>query len=169
MCPEDPNGPGGHAYAGCVAVAMAQVMHYWKFPESGTQLYCYTHSTYGELCADFENTIYTWDRMPDDVPNEEVARILYHVGVAMNMDYGPYSSGASTSFAYNRLQNYFGYDPNSDFVFEFLYEGNWIELLVNELENGRPIIYRGADPVGGHAFVVDGFNYQDSLFHVNWG
>jgi len=168
-CPEDPNGPGGHTYAGCVAVAMAQVMHYWKFPESGTQLYCYVHSTYGEQCADFANTVYTWDRMPNDVPNEEIARLLYHTGVSMNMNYSPYSSGASTNLVYDRLIRYFGYDPNSRYEFESMYTGDWIELLVNELENGRPIIYRGYDPAGGHAFVVDGFNYQDSLFHVNWG
>ena len=35
MCPEDQDGPGGNVYVGCVAVAMAQVMHYWSYPEVG--------------------------------------------------------------------------------------------------------------------------------------
>ena len=35
MCPEDMNGPGGNALVGCVAVSMAQVMHYWSYPDYG--------------------------------------------------------------------------------------------------------------------------------------
>ena len=31
LCPEDPNGPCGHVYAGCVATAMGQLMHFWQY------------------------------------------------------------------------------------------------------------------------------------------
>ena len=34
LCPEM-GGPCGHAEAGCVAIAMAQIMHYWGYPTTG--------------------------------------------------------------------------------------------------------------------------------------
>ena len=36
MCPTDGAGPDGYALVGCVAVSMAQVMHYWRYPEYGS-------------------------------------------------------------------------------------------------------------------------------------
>ena len=35
MCPEDSEGDGGNVLVGCVAVSMAQIMHYWSYPEVG--------------------------------------------------------------------------------------------------------------------------------------
>src|SRR6056297_1194497 len=57
-CPEDSMGPCSRAYAGCVAVAKAQILKYWNFPEQGTGEYSYNHSTYGELSANFGETTY---------------------------------------------------------------------------------------------------------------
>ncbi len=46
--------------------------------------------------------------------------------------------------------------------------GSWINLLKDELDNGRPVLYIGTDPNACHAFVCDG--YQNSgYFHFNWG
>ena len=36
LCPEDPEGPNGRVYAGCVATAMAQVINYWNYPAIGS-------------------------------------------------------------------------------------------------------------------------------------
>ena len=45
----------------------------------------------------------------------------------------------------------------------------WIELLKTELDNNRPILYRGhSNSSGGHAFVCDGYDSNDK-FHFNWG
>ena len=63
MCPADNANSSGHAYAGCTAVATAQVMKYWNFPETGYGSHSYEHSTYGNLSADFGNTTYQWDSM----------------------------------------------------------------------------------------------------------
>ena len=40
-CPADPNGPGGHTYAGCVATAMAQIIRYWEWPLKGVGAHSY--------------------------------------------------------------------------------------------------------------------------------
>lgn len=41
-------------------------------------------------------------------------------------------------------------------------------MVYNELSNGRPILYGGADGQNGHAFVFEGYN-TDGLVYVNWG
>ena len=48
-CPKDDNGRNERCVTGCVATAMAQLMYYFRWPESGTGSYRYTHDTYGEL------------------------------------------------------------------------------------------------------------------------
>ena len=93
MCPI---GPGGQAITGCVATGYAQCLYYWRFPLHGSGYHCYTHPVYGELCADFENTWYRWEEMCD-VPqtnNTAIGELMFHLGVALEMNYGPSSSGA---------------------------------------------------------------------------
>lgn len=44
----------------------------------------------------------------------------------------------------------------------------WSEMLREEIDNNRPVIYCGtSDRDNGHAFVVDG--YSDNRFSINWG
>ena len=67
-CPADQNAPygyNGHVPAGCVAIAMAQIMNYYTFPEKGIGSNSYFHYKYGGLFADFGNTNYNWSNMPD--------------------------------------------------------------------------------------------------------
>ena len=55
-----------HAYAGCLADAMAMVMKYWNWPDHGQGSHSYTPQNFpGQpQSADFENTYYDWDNMP---------------------------------------------------------------------------------------------------------
>ena len=45
----------------------------------------------------------------------------------------------------------------------------WVDMVKNELDEGRPLIYKGytQDLGAGHAFVVNG--YDEDFFHLNWG
>jgi len=66
-CPYDASSSyDNHAVVGCVAVAMGQVMKYHSYPAQGVGSHSYTHSTYGNLSADFGATTYNWANMPDD-------------------------------------------------------------------------------------------------------
>lgn len=56
LCPEM-QGPCNHAEAGCVAVAMAQIMHYWGYPETGWGSHSYTNAGV-TFSADFGSTAY---------------------------------------------------------------------------------------------------------------
>ena len=170
-CPVAATGPGGHVWAGCVATAMAQVMKYHNYPATGVGSHSYVDDTYGTQSADFEATSYDWASMPNVLSghNTDVATLLYHAGVSVDMDYGVSGSGANVSYdATNALKTYFKYNDGLYFASKSDYTDNeWQDLLHTELNNGRPILYRGSG-TGGHAFVCDGFS-NDDYFHFNWG
>jgi|GEM_PF-982389 len=169
LCPEDSEGPCGHAVAGCVATAMAQIMKYWNYPTRGKGSYSYVHSTYGTISADFDSTIYQWDQMPDRVggTNNAVATLMYQCGVAVHMGYGP--DGSSTSCTPDAFINYFDYSSGAKSLFAGNYTSlEWSNLLRQELDAGRPVYYTVKVSDDGHAVVCDGYTDND-YFHFNWG
>lgn len=169
-CPVDGGGPGGYVWAGCVATAMAQVMKYHNYPETGYGSHSYDDDSYGSQTANFGATTYNWASMPDSLSNHnsDVATLLYHAGVSVEMDYGITGSAASTSDAADALKSYFKYSDQLYYASKASYTDNeWQTLLHTELNNGRPVMYRGSG-TGGHAFLCDGFS-ADDYFHFNWG
>ncbi len=170
-CPADASGPCSHVYTGCVATAMAQIMKYWNYPETGAGSHSYTHSTYGTLSANFGTTTYNWSLMPNNVSsaNSSVATLMYHCGVSVEMDYSPSGSAASTNYVPYALINYFKYQNTASYVYKSSYTSSgWINMLKAELNASRPVQYRGSGPDGGHSFVCDGYDNSDN-FHFNWG
>lgn len=169
-CPQDSGGPGGYVYAGCGAVAMAQIMHYWQFPVTGTGSHSYVQAPYGTISADFGNSTYNWHDMPDTVPTEATRKILFHAGVSIDMQYGPHGSWSYASAVPNALISYFNYNGAAQLLYRPHYASTWVSILKNQLDNGMPIFYRGAraDNSDGHFFVCDGYD-QNDLFHFNWG
>ena len=175
LCPwlsEDMQG-----YTGCVATAMAQVMKYHEWPERGTGSHTYTDPNCGQtLSANFGETTYRWDLMPNDYDGswtdeqiEAVATLMAHCGVAVDMQYMPDGSGAYSSDVPGALVNYFGYAK--DIIRrdrDYYTQSEWIEMMKAELDAARPVYYHGQSTGGGHAFVIDGYN-TDGYFHVNWG
>ena len=96
-CPSGHGGPGGHAYAGCVATAMSMVMKYWNWPTQGNGEHSYTPEGYPMQTVNFGATTYDWANMPNSCNNsnyQAVATLMYHCGVSVDMMYGSGSSGA---------------------------------------------------------------------------
>jgi hypothetical protein len=174
LCPADDDGPGDHAYAGCVATAMAQVMRYWEYPTQGTGSHSYS-CDYGTLSADFGNTTYNYAIMPDMLTSntpaaqaQEVAKLIYHCGVSVDMDYGSDASSAYLSHSSNALYTYFGYGMSSYISKSQYSSSEWNNAIKNQLDMLRPVLYCGQSDAGAHAFVCDGYDDQD-YFHFNWG
>ena len=163
-------GPCGHAYAGCVATAMGQVMKYWNHPEHGFGSHSYNHSEYGTQSANFGNTTYHWDEMPDELwyENDAVATLLYHCGVSVNMNYGPSGSGAYSPDVETALRTYFGYCGAKYLQKSSYVEEDWIAMLKADLNRSYPIYYSGSHENSGHAFVCDGYD-NNNLLHFNFG
>jgi len=154
---------------GCVATAMAQIMKYHNYPETGVFQHSYVHPTYGTQVAMFKNTTYDWQNMPN-TGSDAVALLSYHCGVAVDMDYHPLGSGSQTHYALYAMPNYFKYSHDIAYAYIGNYTNEeWINLLKSEMDASRPVLYSGSSTAsGGHAFVLDGYDDSD-LFHVNWG
>jgi hypothetical protein len=170
-CPADAAGPGGHVYAGCVATAMGQVTKYWNWPVTGSGSHTYTAQGYGSQSANFGATTYQWVQMPNSVhaANDAVARLLYHLGVSVNMMYAPDGSGAYSNAVPGALMNYFRYASGAQQRMKSSYStAAWEQLLRDELDAARPMYYSGSGSGGGHAFNCDGYQ-NNNYFHFNWG
>jgi len=171
LCPEDPDGPGGHALVGCVAVSMAQTIHYWSSPVQPVGDHGY-NSAYGYLYVDFTSENYDYSQMPNTYGTYESQKLLYHCGVAVNMGYGPDGSGAWVIGGYpsamHALENYFIFQDDMFSVSPGSYSTvEYREMLQNDLDTNMPIIYRGCSNDGCHAWNIDG--YDEELFHCNFG
>ena len=173
LCPTM-SGPCEHAQAGCVAVAMGQIMHYWGYPTTGWGSHSYYNSNV-TLSANFGNTTYQWSLMPDsltdnssDAEIEAVATLLYHCGVAVEMRYSVNGSTANLNNALDAMMRYFDYARHPKLENKNNYnDEEWKALLKNNLDQQRPILYSG-NGSASHAFVCDGYDEND-LFHFNWG
>lgn len=167
---------GQRCVTGCVATAMAQVMKYHNYPEKGTGSKTYTSSTIGQsLTIDYANTTYDWANMLNvydsdatATQNKAVANLMYSCGVAVDMNYTPSESGASSMEIAPAMINYFGYDKGLHYVPRDYYGlEDWENLVYENLSYG-PIQYSGQNDEGGHSFVCDGYS-SDGYFHINWG
>jgi hypothetical protein len=162
ICPSCP--------AGCVAVAMAQIMRYWTFP-----------TNIPWRCNQFD-----WSNMPNQIighdntyyiqQREATSRLISDCGTSVHTNYCP--SGCESSVPYDSMCNViialrdtFGYSESMQLKYKSS-ETDWESILINELQQSRPLLYFGAG-TGGHAFVCDGCiadpSQQLYWFHFNWG
>lgn len=175
-CPEDPAGSGGHTYVGCLATAMSQLMRFWAYPSKGNGSHCYYHEDYGQICADFGNTDYDWDNMPNVLSSnsseaEKLATgtLCFHCGVTIDMGYGPDGSGGASGPIPGVMHTYFNYCDaivqlsRNDFETE-----TWKTMVREQFDMGWPMYYGGCQDGGCHAFVCDGYDDND-MFHFNLG
>ena len=182
LCPTLTNASGEteRTVTGCVATATAQVMRYYKWPAKGTGSNSYTWEKGGKtLSVDFSKSTYDWDNMIETynsnsstIEKNAVAKLMYDCGVSCNMEYNLSSAGGSAASAYDQIEglyNYFGYDLGMEHLTRDYYKlTDWNSIIKNEIDNSRPILYRGTGSGGGHAFIIDGYN-ASGYFHFNWG
>ena len=193
---------------GCVATAMAQVMNYWQWPVTGTGSASVTVNGQN-YSVDFSTGNYDWNNMLDKyrlyyndgdkyytsttsgttTQQNAVAKLMYHCGVAAEMDYGtdvsgaytiyPNKSNTSTRCAQYALIHNFGYNSSTikgyyrpgGYGYSSVSDATWHNYLKTELDAARPIMYAGADNEGGHSFICDGYDNTTPTrkYHFNWG
>ncbi len=188
-CPYDTDGDCNRAYAGCVAVAMAQIMKYWEHPYSCNNIPGYDDdinldpddneipgSDYGWISG-ISSTAYNWSAMTNTLSSsssqetmEALCGLLYHCGVSVEMNYGPESSAAFSHKASQAFQSIFKYAQSTNLLNKDDFsDSEWDLILKNELDNYRPVYYDGCIEDGGcHAFICDGYQ-GSSHFHFEWG
>lgn len=168
--------PRQEALVGCVAVAMAQAMSVHQYPSRPQGKVSYSSAVYGSLNINFDNErAYNWDNImnPENDNHDELARFLYHAGMSVCMGYGVDASGIPSrevSRISQALMNHFSYPEGVSYHWRDTYDGDWKQMLLNELNAGRAIVYNAVDSKekAGHSFNIDGYD-GNSLFSVNWG
>lgn len=184
LCPESIY--GAKPPTGCVATAMGQVMRYWQWPDVGVGTHSYHCTDHGTPSADFGATTYDWSHMPvrltaasDSIETTAVATLLYHCGVAVDMEYSSIGSGAypimeegadlNSPCAENALRIFFKYSPALHGAKRKNFSNaEWVSLLKDEMDHRRPVMYGGQGTLGAHAFVCDGYD-TNGFFSFNWG
>ena len=157
--------------AGCVAVAMAQIMKYWTFPVN-IPWRCWQFDW-----INMPNQIFARDNPQYHTQKEATSKLIYNCGTSVHTIYChdtictssvPYDSIGNVIIA---LRDTFGYSESMELKYR-AYETDWESLLINELQQNRPLFYFGTG-TGGHAFVCDGCfanpDQQFYCFHFNWG
>ena len=184
------------AVAGCVPVALAQILNYYHQDRKGEGSLYYSHlDSETEYDVDYSTTTYDWKNMLNEydanaskVQKDAVGKLMLECGIASKAKYGYSETGATIPFV--ALNKYYNYEcmfiPREyTYSWDMFIESNyyistkkWMTLIQDELEAGRPIIYSATDEEGGvgiivdpatsHCFILDGIDEQNYV-HVNWG
>ena len=174
QCPVDNASPDcGHAPTGCVATAFAQTMKYYNYPAQGNGSTSYSCPPYGTISANFGATTYNWAAMPNILTSSspEAAKLLFHAGVAVKMEYSATEAAAFSSGIRTALVNKFKYSSTAQEISKSSYSNTqWDNKIRAELDAQRIVIISGDDPAhgAGHSFIADGYQGTNS-FHINWG
>jgi hypothetical protein len=189
---------------GCVATTLAQIMRYHQYPVEPNDddpdgadgkkkflilwgdeewLYIQTMSLRG---GDGNGGPYKWNRMPN-VPScnttstqrQAIGAICYDAGIACNMFYTPWGSGAFLDDARNALLDVFSYSN----AIEGCYDPNDVKnvpmgilkkMINPNLDAGNPVFFGildDQDSLGAHSILCDAYGYNASTMyhHLNMG
>lgn len=175
FCPDFVDNEYGRAIAGCSAVAVAQLLWYWGFPDQAVIPDTIYRTSYTPIFRRSTH-YYDWRNMPNMLDNatdmykvDQVAGLLRDCGYAEHMLYTSRGSAARTHRMYEALTHTFHYhaqiiDNDSNIVYS--------EMIKAEIDALRPVICQAWkfvwDSIGAHSFVIDGYD-TNGMFHVNWG
>lgn len=168
QCPTVSSGGAcGRAYTGCNATAIAQIFKYYNYPESGMGgTHCNTNNI--SHCVDFDAQNYVYSAMPANLTaaNAEVAKLMYDIGVAVNMQWS--NSNSVSFFGALPMKKHFGYSPKmyGTATFMFTTTQDLIDAVKLELDAGR-VVYCKSNTLN-HFYLIDGYNASNE-FHMNFG
>jgi hypothetical protein len=180
VAPTAAGGPDNKAYAGCVACAMAQILKHHAFPPAPARDYSYRD--HDGACRGQHRTSeagllpYAWDVMPERLTKmsgattiDETARLMYHCGVSVNMDYEGNGSGTFGRKVPGALRRQFGYSCSDLRMRGNYFDQEWYDLLAWDVQNNRVVFYGFYNDRGeGHAVVCDGVRGGNQV-HINMG
>ena len=110
---------------GCVAIAMAQIMYYHKYP-----------STYS-----WSDMLTSYSSGYTNKQANAVAKLVIDCGLAVNMNYGKDESSALICDAAWAVAHQFGYNPNIKYYRRDYFSANeWENIILNEF-NGILLLF----------------------------
>ena len=187
LCPRDPVTNYSYSYAGCPAVAMAQIINYLRTTQ-GTRFTDeddYAHNYAGRnywIDDDWETLQFPafpqLNEMLDSVdaiyergeelPNLLAAAVVFACGTACTQVYT--SQGSGTFFVDQAYEAYQRFGFKECQLFREPDSLMYATLIAN-LQAGYPAHLAVENPEGtsGHNVVVDGYRKEDGKFHINFG
>jgi len=170
------SGSGNNYNCGCVATALAQLLHYFQWPanEVGTPSFAIQVHNVPQTRAlrggDGSGGPYCWAKMPNttdtatpDDQRQAIGALCADAGVAINMWYDTIAqggSGAYLEYCSWALANTFSYGnaiSASTRAATVNIPGPTMYNIINpNLDAGLPTLLGIFGPVGGHAIVCDG-------------
>lgn len=164
----------GSTYAGCTAVAMGQILWYWKYPSSAR--IPVSIDIAGITSKDFETHYYDWKNMPGSICNnasqkqvDNIAGLLRDCGYSGNMIYGEYGSSMTLTNALYALRNDFNYSAHMKQYSSGAKKFN--NIIKAEIAAGRPVMIQATHTTKGgtHTFIIDGYDSKAEEYHLNLG
>lgn len=131
---------GQRAVAGCVAIAMAQIMAYHQHPA--------TYNWEAMLISPTVSSFYF-------AGVDAVSTLVADIGEAVDMDYGVNASGSNIGNALLGFLLSFDYAVGGIQNYD-------VETVLNNIRLQQPVYIRGESQISdsGHAWVVDGVTYD---------
>lgn len=184
------SGDTDHAASGCVAIAMAEIMTWFKYPASGTGTVSgYTSNLDGHTATIPEHTletVYDWDGMEqltdyklfraagDDL-KDNIAHLIYDIGTILQLQYSEAGTSGNEDLVATKMSEHMGYSRSVVKKYregEYYPDWEWNQMLVEQVTE-HPVYYAGTDPDSGagHAYVLDGYALYNGerVFHFNFG
>lgn len=187
LCPLDAS--DNRTITGCVALAISEILSYQAkncsemhitMPAKGTgTVGGYSVSPGYVAPASYAlSTTYDWDVIANfnsstatDAQKTKLAQLIADIGAIVEAEYSKDLTSANSYAVPMHMAEHFSFNKAATREMAAWYSNRqWIEKLKAEI-NQRPLYYFGTSPLGGHAFIFDGYgtyNAQD-VFHVNFG
>ena len=187
LCPKDPANDYAYSHAGCPAVAMGQIVNYWRttqgtrFSDSDDYVHNYPGRHYNidddwetlqfpsfpqlnELLDSVDATFQRGEELPDLL----AAAVIFACGTACTQVYSSEGSGTfGVDQAFAAYQR-FGFTDCQLFREP---DSAMYATLISNIQAGYPAHLAVENPQGtaGHNVVVDGYRESDGKFHINFG
>lgn len=163
----------GKHVVGCGAVAMGQIMRYWKWPD-----YAIIRDTIisGVWHGGKNIRWYDWNNMPDYIYNstpmmkvDAIAGLLRDCGYAAHSTYHNGGTIAMFKDIHSAMEDIFHYHAKRE------HEYAWTDIapkIISEIDAKRPVLCQAWKDIDtAHSFVIDGYKKMDEkiTFHINFG
>lgn len=173
----------GKIYANCVTgcntIAAAQIMYYWGkkgFHRGCPQTEKYVTETNNWTIYSLPAvTVFDYKHLvksPKTTEEKEaVQQMVNYIARLFKSDFTPNNTGAYPRQVANYLSKDLKLGKNITYIYASKVGNDGYDALIyNELINGRPVLIAGwTGTGGGHTFIIDGYDADKDMYHVNWG
>ena len=166
---------------GCVAVPLAQLCWYWRYPESIPLATSRCLLNGVELKLPYGGEVYNYDLMPpvttgiDEIGREAIGRLTYDCAVSLHSMFSSSGTLAYGMFSFVQLREIFGYDSAVGYVpFKSSTPNSKLEnTIIANLDAKCPVLIALLEEKTqkAHQALIDGYGYHNGklYFHYNLG